>query len=74
MSTESDSSEEELFSKEPAIQRSSAKKKKMAEAVPLIDLNQPVRSPTPNQTLAEWAVDNMCYNPGNVVAYSIRLI
>ena len=56
---ESDSSEDELYSKK-STQPHSAKK----EAVPLLDVNHPVRSPAPNQTLAEWAADNMCYNPG----------
>lgn len=64
---DSDSSEEELYSKTPPS-RGKGKLKREAEAVPLISLNQPMKSPTPNQTLAEWAVDNMCYNPGNVVA------
>lgn len=59
----SDSSEEELYSKRPPPS-SSAKPKNQAEAIPLLKLNQPIKSPAPNQTLAEWAVDNMCYNPG----------
>ena len=59
----SDSSEEELYSKRPAPP-SSAKPKSKSEAIPLLKLNQQIRSPTPNQTLAEWTVDNMCYNPG----------
>ena len=55
---ESESSEDELYSKKEPPR--SVKK----EAVPLLELNHPVRNPTSNQTLAEWAVDNMCYNPG----------
>jgi hypothetical protein len=59
----SDSSEEELYSKRPGPSNS-AKSKGKTETIPLLKLNQPIKSPTPNQTLAEWAVDNMCYNPG----------
>ncbi len=56
-------SEEELYSKRPGPSNS-AKPKDKIETIPLLKLNQPINSPTPNQTLAEWAVDNMCYNPG----------
>lgn len=58
---QSESSEDELFSKEPGPSNSAKE-----EGVPLLNVNQPVRSPAPDQTLAEWALDNMCYNPGRV--------
>lgn len=58
---ESESSEDELYSKQPPPSGSAK-----AEAVPLLKINQPVRSPAQDQTLAEWAVNNMCHNPGKV--------
>ena len=35
----------------------------LQEAAPLVE---PLPAPAPNQTLAEWAVENLCYNPGEV--------
>ena len=65
---ESESSEDELYSKKEPPR--SVKK----EAVPLLELNHPVRNPTSNQTLAEWAVDNMCYNPGIFIFWKFLII
>lgn len=64
----SESSEEDNYNncKSSALLDPSLAENDTKAGVPPLRLNHSFTSPAPNQLLAEWASDNMCYGAGNI--------